>query len=77
MISNNPSGGMKRSKETEVNKIHIVKYLVACIVSLLKFVCGLYLLSWYVFISVCLPYNLYFCWEGDMGVVVLIGIAIS
>lgn len=33
VISNNPSGGMKRSKETEVNKICIVKYLVACIVS--------------------------------------------
>lgn len=35
VISNNPSGRMKRNKETEVNKIYIVKQLVACVVSLL------------------------------------------
>lgn len=38
---------------------------------------------WTIFVElVCIhfclfAYNLYFCWEGDMGVVVLIGIAIS
>ena len=66
---------MKSSKETEVDKIYIVKYLVACIVSLLI----IYLLSLYLFIVVCLFvfYSLILLGGWIVGMVVLIRIVIS